>query len=200
MWDVRGVISAVLLVSLVAGCSTTGGMPRTSVADAGTHAKALKVSQKTATQQAVGKCIASVTFGVIVGGILGQATSRNPAGGAAAGGLIGAGACAVFLQLAAEEDQARMRALEQEAVAANTSQTRSFTTKTGYVAQVQTVVVEAPGKPVVKVAEAKTPAADPEFTTCRYASTKVTIGTQSNEAGRQLWCRVDTGDWQPIDE
>lgn len=186
---------ALAICGALAACSTAGAGRGSLVTNASAPV-GVKVSQQTATQKAVGKCIASVGFGVVVGGILGHIAGRNAGGGAVLGGVVGAGACAVFLELAAEEDQARMRALELEAIAANASQTRTFQTTKGTTATVKTVVVEAPVPPI-KTASVAQPA--PTVTTCRYSQVEASVGGQTSSAERQLWCRLDTGDWQPME-
>jgi hypothetical protein len=151
--------------------------------------------------RAIGECVASVavgaTLGAIVGGIAG---GRNAAGrGALIGGAIGVGRCAILMEVAAAEDRARIREAEMAAVRSNASQTRAITTRSGKRATVRTQVAPA-AVPTPRPGGSGATVPKPTYTNCRYAEQTVTVAGQSASAGRQLWCRADTGDWQAIDQ
>jgi surface antigen len=165
---------------------------------------------QTATDRAIGQCVATVAGGAIIGALIG----KDRKSGALIGAGIGAGACAVLLQVASREDKARIAAAEQEALRANASRTVSFQTTSGKQATVSTrvasvkppkrsapVVAAAPSTPtaVARPAPVVTAAAaEPSYTACRYATQTITVDGQSSDESKQLWCRVDTGDWQAV--
>lgn len=186
---------AVLVVGLatssLSGCTTVGGASYAS---------------QTATDRAIGQCVASVVISAGLGALAGAAINggRGAGQGAIIGGAVGVGACAVLMQVAAAEDRARVRDAEREAIAANATQTKRFSNNTGKSVAVTTNVTSAPipgpkktasasSKPAKAEAEAK-----PQFTACRYSQQTVSVDGQSANGGKQLWCRLDTGDWKPI--
>jgi hypothetical protein len=159
----------------LSGCATTSG--------AG--------GMQTATDRAIRNCMFSVAGGAILGAVIGNNTGSGSAGrGAAAGALAGAGACAVFLAVANERDRARMRELEFAALNANQNSRGSFTNTRGEQVNVSTMVEEAP---------VRASAQGPDYTACRYSSQTIEVsGAGSAAPGQQLWCRLDTGDWEPV--
>lgn len=172
------------------GCVTTSGQ---------------YAAPETATERAIGQCAAGLIISAGVGAIIGAAIGgSNSAGtGALVGAAVGAGACAVLLQVAAEEDKQQLRAAERSAVLANASRSTTIRTKSGKTARVRTKVTPAPvprAAPDQQAAatETETSSAAPNFTTCRYSEQTISVDGASAEGGKQLWCRVDTGDWQPI--
>lgn len=191
------VLVAFATMALLSGCASTGATSASAVSNVATaKSRIYQVEAKTATQRAVGKCVASVAFGAIAGAIIGQAAGKNARGGAAAGALLGAGACTVFLELAAEEDQERLRQMERDAVAGSSGETATFRTQTGATATVQTRVQDAPE--VAEQASVRSGSDKQAVTACRYASQDVSVGGQSTSTPRQLWCRLETGDWAPL--
>jgi hypothetical protein len=185
----RAVI-AVSMTAVLIGCTTTDqSYPSASVANDAP-------APKTAMQRAVANCFMTVGLGAVAGAVIGAAFGRNNAGaGAIVGAGVGAGACAALVKVAAAEDQAHMRDLERQAVAANVSQTQAFTTTRGSYAQVTTVVTAAPLPPPKP---AQVASASQTFTDCRYSSQSIQVDMQSANVDKQLWCRVETGDWQPV--
>lgn len=168
-------------MSLLSGCLAPVGAPGTP-----------RPVAQTAVQKAIGKCVLTVGGGAILGALIGGGRD-----GAVAGAVVGGAACAVFLQVASKEDQARLAAAEKAALKANRSTTRSFETSSGKKAVVKTKVQAAPTpKAPAKTASVVTKA--PKFTACRYATQTITVDGQSSAAPKQLWCRVDTGDWQAV--
>ncbi len=191
-----GKLRIVLIGTVVAsialqGCATTSGAPG--------------VAGSTATEQAIGQCAASLIISAGVGALIGAAIGgSNSAGtGALVGAAVGAGACAVLLQVADEEDKRQIREAERAAVLANASRSKTIRTKSGKTAEVTTKVTAAPipraapadGGTTTAVASSEPP---PAFTNCRYSEQTISVDGQSAGSGRQLWCRLDTGDWQPI--
>lgn len=190
-----GKLRTVLIGTVVAsialqGCATTSGAPG--------------VAGSTATEQAIGQCAASLIISAGVGALIGAAIGgSNSAGtGALVGAAVGAGACAVLLQVADEEDKRQIREAERAAVLANASRSKTIRTKSGKTAEVTTKVTAAPiprAPPAdggtTTVASSEPPAA---FTNCRYSEQTISVDGQSAGSGKQLWCRLDTGDWQPI--
>ena len=183
----------VMLACLVAGLGGCAGqqpsMDRGSVSDAGSP------GQETAVHRAIAQCFVSVGIGAVGGAILGAALGRNGGGGALVGAAVGAGACAVLLKVAADQDQAQINQFGRQAVSSNTTTSQSFTTTKGEAAVVTTVVSPAtpPQAPPTQVASAAT-----KFTDCRYAAQAVQVGGQTASVDKQLWCRLDTGDWKEI--
>ena len=182
----RGQVSAICAAAIISGCTAVG--PGGENGSAGTGP-----GQQTASQRAIGQCVAMVGFGAIAGAVIGSASgSHNAGAGALAGAGLGAGACAVLLQLAAKEDRERIRRTEQQAIAQNSTRSSNFRTRSGAQAHITTTVREAP-KP-----KASQQTAAAEFTDCRYSDTTVNVDGKTAEAGRQLWCRTTVGDWQPV--
>lgn len=194
---VRTVTAISLIALLVSGCTTTSS--NTSSGATVTRTATVSPVRQTEMQKAVGRCIATVGVGAVLGGVLGSLSGRNTAAGAMAGAAVGAGACAVLVQVAAAEDQARIRELEREAIRANATQKRQITTKSGQVATVRTTVQPAPAPAVRAPAPAAAPKATPQFTACRYSTQSVEVAGHAASASKQLWCRVDSGEWQPVD-
>lgn len=148
-------------------------------------------AQKTAVQKAIGECVMSVAGGAVLGAILGG--SRHSNSGALLGAAVGAGACAVLIEVASREDQKRIVDAQRAAVRTNRSRTTAFKTKSGKRAVVRTRIHAAP------VPKTASTAAKPKFTNCRYASQQISVDGKASNTPRQLWCRVPTGDWQPYD-
>lgn len=152
--------------------------------------------QETATQRAVNQCYATVLGGAILGAAISGGSDRTR--GALIGAGLGSAACAILLDVAGKEDRARLAAAERLAVESNRNSTQSFQTETGKPARVSTRVASAPvPAPVTRPAVAA-PAETPTFTACRVVSQSVTVENSSAELPSQTWCRVSTGDWQPV--
>ncbi|MBB4953896.1 hypothetical protein H4S14_001956 [Agrobacterium vitis] len=186
-----GAKSAVALVVIMAttlsGCVTTGG-------GAG-------FATQTAMDKAIGQCVASVVISAGIGALAGAALGGNKGAGRGAviGGVAGVGACAVLMQVAAAEDRARVRDAERNAVAANSSSTTSFSNKSGKTVVVRTSVSNAPvPKAKPGVSSTAVANAEPKFTACRYSEPTVNVDGQSASGGKQLWCRLNTGDWKAV--
>jgi hypothetical protein len=151
--------------------------------------------------RAIGECVARVAVGAAVGALIGGvAGGKNSAGrGALVGGAVGVGRCAILMQVAAAEDRARIREAELAAVQSNASQTRTIKTKAGKTASVRTQIAQAP-IPASRPPSASASKPATTYTNCRFAEQTVTVEDQSASAGRQLWCRAETGDWQAIEQ
>jgi outer membrane lipoprotein SlyB len=182
-------------LTLCSACTTTS-YNQASYGLTATAPPSPSTIQKTAMQRAIGNCLVSVGFGAVGGAILGQIFSRNAGSGAAIGAAVGVGACAVLLKVASDEDQARMRNLEEQAVSSGNGETQTFVTKSGEPATVTTVVTSA-AVPAANT-QVKTASAQPTFTDCRYSTQSVQVAGQSASSQKQLWCRVPAGDWQPV--
>lgn len=159
---------------VVSGCASTSGTAT--------------VASRTAMDRAIGQCVAGVVVGAGLGAVIGGITGGNNAAGRGAliGGAVGVGRCAVLVHVAAAEDRERVRQAERAAVLAASSRTTTISTKSGKTASVRTDVAPAPAKQ------------NTAYTTCRYAQQTVTVEGQSASGERQLWCRTETGDWNPI--
>lgn len=158
---------------------------------------------RTAMDRAIGECVASVVISAGIGALAGAALNgRGGAGrGAIIGGVAGVGACAVLMQVAAAEDRARVREAELAAIKSNSSRTTSFANKSGKKVAVTTSVATAPVPKSRPTASGTTTAkAKPEFTACRYSQQTVSVEGQSASSQKQLWCRLNTGDWKPISD
>lgn len=192
--------TAISVIAILSGCAdTTGGTSRPGA------------TQQTATERAIGKCVVAIGGGALLGALIGDSKKD-----ALIGAGVGATACAVMLQVASREDKARLAAAEQAALRANRAATQSFTTTGGKQATVRTNVqttsvpnslrassrpapIQSSAKPAAKPDAAPVQAsAEPNYTTCRYTSQTISIEGQSSATPQQLWCRVDTGDWQAV--
>ncbi|ARQ13511.1 hypothetical protein NXC12_PD00422 (plasmid) [Rhizobium etli] len=187
----RATLVVPLVVSIgLQGCTTVGGASYAST---------------TAMDRAIGKCLASTVISAGLGALAGAAIDggRGAGRGALIGTAVGVGACAVLLQIAAEEDRTRVREAELAAIESNTSSTRAFVSRSGKSIAVSTRVASAPVPTVKPDATAKpskgaSGETKPQFTACRYSEQTVSVDGQSAGSGKQLWCRLDTGDWKPI--
>lgn len=160
---------------ILQGCASTGSGGTSSAMD-----------------RAVQKCTFSVVGGAILGAIIGSQLGHNNAGGGAlAGGALGAGACAVFVKLANDEDRARISELEHQAVVDNRSGNDSFIAKDGAQVEMQTRVRDVPVSSTSSDTGVK-------YTACRYSEKTLTVQGQSADVEPQLWCRLETGDWTPV--
>ena len=187
--SLRRAAASIGVVAVLAGCADTANMGGAS-----------RPVQQTAVQKAISKCVLTVGGGALLGALIGDSKQ-----GAVAGALLGAGACAVFMEVASREDQARLAAAEQAALKANRAPTRSFKTKAGKKATVRTKVKAAPlpkqvaqKKSSANSAAASKSGAAPTYTACRYAQQTISVEGQASSAPQQLWCRASTGDWQPV--
>lgn len=183
----NSVASMVIIATTLSGCTTTGG-------GAG-------FATRTAMDQAIGQCVASVVISAGIGALAGASIDGNRGAGRGAiiGGVAGVGTCAVLMQVAAAEDRTRVREAERNAVAANSSRTTSFSNKSGKRVAVRTSVSVAPvPKAKPSGSSAAGAKADPKFTACRYSKQTVSVDGQSASGGKQLWCRLDTGDWKAM--
>ncbi len=192
----RRTTSAVVAFALTAlslsGCTTVPG--------------GASYASRTAMDRAIGQCVASVVLSAGIGALAGAAINggRGAGQGAIIGGVAGAGACAVLMQVAAAEDRARVREAELDAIAANSTRTTRFSNNSGKNVAVTTSVSNAP-IPTPRATAASggtsTKTADSsksQFTACRYSQQTVNVAGQTASGGKQLWCRLDTGDWKPI--
>lgn len=167
-----------LVLSTLSGCVTTSGQPMT------------------ASQRAVGQCAFTVVGGALLGAALSSKSDRTT--GALIGAAVGSAACSVLMEVAAKEDKARLAAEERAAIEANRSSTKTFKTQTGKQAKVRTKVTKASVPPAKKTVASTAKAEAPKFTACRKVSQNVEVGGSSAAMPEQLWCRVSTGDWQPV--
>lgn len=151
--------------------------------------------------RAISQCAAGVVVGVALGALIGGAAGgKNAAArGALVGGAVGVGRCAILVQVAAAEDRARIRQAELAAVQSNASQTRTIKTKAGKTASVRTQIAQAP-IPAPRPSSNSAAKSEPKYTNCRFAEQTVIVEGQSASAGKQLWCRAETGDWQAIEQ
>lgn len=159
--------------------------------DATNLGSAQRPSTKTATDRAIGKCVVAVGGGALIGALVGDSKKA-----ALIGAGLGAAACGVMIEVASREDKARLAAAEQAALRADAAATQSFTTTSGKRATVRTSVRPA-AKPV-PTPDAASATTKPNYTACRYTAQTISVEGNSTTAPRQLWCRVDTGDWQAV--
>tara|TARA_R110000868_G_scaffold75153_1_gene217084 strand:- start:7785 stop:8315 length:531 start_codon:yes stop_codon:yes gene_type:complete len=171
-------LSVLILVGslVLQGCATTGA--------GGTS---------TAMDRAVGKCAFAMIGGALLGAAIGSRVGNgNAAEGAGVGILVGGAACAVFVKLA-KEDQARISAIEHQAVVENRTRSEAFIAKNGSRVELQTQVRSAP---VPQSGNAD----KPQYTACRYSDKTISVQGQSANVEPQLWCRLETGDWQAVSQ
>jgi hypothetical protein len=145
--------------------------------------------------RAIRNCLFAVGAGALIGGVIGNNTGSGSAGrGAAAGAIVGAGACAVFVAVANEQDRARMRELELAAIRSNSSQSQQFVSANRQQVT-QTVRVTDAAVPDYSQGDSA-----PAYTACRYSEQTISVQNHANSASvePQLWCRLDTGDWEPV--
>lgn len=169
-------------------------------------------TRSSAMDRAIGSCVGSVIVGAGVGALVGAAVGGDR--GAGRGALIGAagglGRCAVLIELAAQEDREKARRAELDAVRTGSTKSTNIKNRAGKSVAVRTVVKAAPipqklqQRPTPaepKVASVPTPTAPApkvQYTACRQAESTVSAGGSSASTGSQLWCRTQTGDWEPI--
>jgi hypothetical protein len=182
----RAIGAIMISATALSGCTTTGG--------------GMGFATQTAMDRAIGQCVASVVISAGFGALAGAAIDgRSGAGrGAVIGGLAGVGACAVLVQVAAAEDRVRVREAERAAIAENASRTTNFSNQSGKRVAVKTSVTNAPVPKSRPASTTEIAKAEPKFTACRYSQQTVSVEGQSASGGKQLWCRLDTGDWKPI--
>ncbi|WP_165184300.1 YMGG-like glycine zipper-containing protein [Caulobacter soli] len=150
-------------------------------------AKAPRVP-KSQIDRAIGRCVATVAIGALLGAAVGNNSGRGNAGrgaviGAAAGGVV----CAVILKVAKDKDA--LLAHQQEAVALGGMQRATFEGHDGPVTLItKSRDVEQPATSIGPVR------------VCRYAESQVELGTeQQADLGSQLYCRTEGGDWTIAD-
>lgn len=167
---------ALAVSTAVSGCATTSG----------------SYGGGTAMDRAIRNCMMSIGAGAILGAVIGNNTGSGSAGrGAAIGAVAGAGACAVFIAVANEQDRARLRELELAALNSGSTQYQTFNSTQGRQVAVTTQIQEAPVRARQDAAQ--------QYTACRYSSQTVDVaGSGQASAGNQLWCRLETGDWEPV--
>ena len=182
----RAVAVLVVVAITISGCVTSNGN--------------MGATSQTAIDRAIGQCIGSALISTTVGALVGnQAFGKDGAWkGAAAGAAVGVGICAILMQVAADEDRAKLREAELAAIQANASRTTSFYNKNRKQVSVTTIVTDAPVIKSVPNNSAIPMKTDAKFTNCRYARSTLSVEQQSVTGESQLWCRRDTGDWTPI--
>lgn len=161
-----------------------GGLTAVSLAFGSLAAPAYAKPPRSEIDKAIGKCVASVAIGGVLGALAG---GRHHAGqGALAGAAIGGVVCVVLLKAA--KDKQAMLDIQRQQVAMGGVQTTSFNGQEGDQLVMTTTVRDV------------TPAAlgsNPPSRFCRYADSNVEIvGTGSAPLGNQLYCRNDAGDWE----
>ncbi|GLK76055.1 hypothetical protein GCM10008171_13090 [Methylopila jiangsuensis] len=156
--------------ALVAGCQTTGG----SGAGGGST-----------LDGAIGRCVAAVVGGAIVGGLIGAAAGGGNrvgygvAGGAAVGGL----ACAVLTALD-NQDKAAIRQAQIEAASTNEPRTLSYAGADG---RPRAIMVRPSGAETVV-----------QNRVCRPTDGVAAVGgVGETQIPAQLVCRTPEGDWLP---
>jgi hypothetical protein len=139
---------------------------------------------KSQIDKAIGRCVASVAIGALLGAAVGNNSGRGNAGrgaviGAAAGGVV----CAVILKVAKDKDA--LLAHQREAVVLGGMQRTTFEGHDG------------PVTLITNSRDVEQPASSTEpVRVCRFAESQVELGAdQQADLGSQLYCRSDDGDW-----
>jgi hypothetical protein len=148
---------------------------------------------QTEVQKAMGRCVASVAGGAILGALLGGASGRNNAGrGAIVGAAVGAGFCGVMLKMASDRDKSRIAQAQAEAAESGQAQDVQYVGDDGAARQIQVSVRDAPTPP------ATDSNVDGPATVCRYVDTTLTVaGSGQANVPNQLVCRTPDGNWLP---
>jgi hypothetical protein len=143
---------------------------------------------KSQIDKAIGRCIASVAIGALLGAAIGNNSGQGNAGrgavlGAAAGGVV----CAVLLKVA--KDKEALLQHQREAVALGGAQRTTFQGHDGPI----TLITNT--RDVEPTADATGPTR-----LCRMADSQVELAdAQQASLGAQLYCRDDAGDWAIAD-
>lgn len=167
-----GLVVTTAVALALAGCQTTGGS-----GGAGGGGSAL--------DSAVGRCVAAVAGGAIVGALIGAAAGGgNRVGyGALGGAAVGGLACAVLTALD-NQDKARIRQAQIEAVSLNQSRALSYAGSDGR----QREIVVRPGAPATANGQ----------TACRMTDGEIAVaGAGATQLPPQRVCRTPDGEWLP---
>lgn len=161
----------------------------------------LDSNQPLTTQQKIINCGMMVAGGAVLGAIVGNNVGDGDAGsGAVVGGVLGAGACGVWLAFENEKDKRRL--LEAQLAAAQTGNAVTETW-TGDDGRERTVSVATSAETQMVVASSTpTVVVDSEPVApriCRPMNTTVTVAGRS-ETLNEVYCRTDSGDWEPAAE
>ncbi|RKR00440.1 hypothetical protein C7435_1648 [Maricaulis maris] len=171
----RSIFGGLLACALaLQGCATTSG------------------GGGTAMDRAIRNCMLAVGAGALLGAVVGNNTGSGRAGrGATTGALIGAGACTLLVAVANEQDRARMRELELAAIQSNSAQRGNFVGPRGE--GISYSVAPSPAPVPAPTAEAAS------YTACRYSQQTLSVqGRPAASIDPQLWCRLETGDWEAV--
>lgn len=158
---------------------------------------------KTEADKAIGKCVAAVIGGALLGGL--AAGKKNRGTGVLVGAAAGGAVCAVLMANAKRKD--RILAAQRETAMRNENYATSFQDDDGNPMQYRGMVsstAEIDGGQLVPVKY--TPlgggsAVSPQLGTggheCRFVDSA--IGSAQGAAGipSQAFCRTDSGDWEP---
>lgn len=169
----RALAATVTVALALAGCQTTGGQ------SGGGSGSAL--------DSAVGRCVAAVAGGAIVGALIGAAAGGgNRVGyGALGGAAVGGLACAVLTALD-NEDKARIRQAQIEAVSLNQSRSLSYAGSDGR------------GRAIVVRPSAASVEPGVGGQVCRMTEGEIAVaGAGETPLPAQRVCRTPDGDWLP---
>ena len=120
------------------------------------------IDGRTEVDRTIGKCIAAVAAGAILGALIGG--RRNAGSGAAIGAGVGVGACAIMMSIANEHDRERLRQLQLQSLNSGQSQTDQWRTADG-----QDASATVTASSVVQVTAPKSS----EVLNCRRVNTQV---------------------------
>lgn len=143
-------------------------------------------------EKAVATCAGAIVIGALVGAAIGNNTGDgNARRGATRGAVVGGAVCVVLLAMASEKDKEQLAAAQRSAVSSNRAQRVSYRGDDG---KSRIIAISAPSL-----------ATDPEAPTrasprlCRMTSGNVNVaGVGESSLPSQMWCRNDSGDWEPI--
>lgn len=165
-----------VLAMFVAGC-----LALASCATTNSDGTPLTVNQR------IGRCVGMVAVGAVVGAVVGNNVGSGNAGqGAAIGGVLGLGACAVWLAFQAEQDQARIQQLQAEAARSGQPQYSSWRSATN-------LPLAATVTPSTETSVA---AQGGEPRLCRTLNTQAEAGGRT-ETISEVWCRQPDGSYAP---
>jgi len=170
---VRNMVGMTVGVSMISACATVGGQPLT-------------------TQQKMMSCATMVAGGAVLGAIIGNNVGDGDAGaGALAGGLIGAGACGVWLAFNNEADKRRMAEAQLAAIQQNETVSSSWKGADGRERSVTIVPSTETQMIPVSASGTQEPAAP---MICRPLQTTASYNNNSDTM-TEIWCRDADGNY-----
>lgn len=153
---------------VVAGCVTTGA----------------RSDRPLSTQQKIGRCVALVAGGAILGNLVGKDSEAT-----AVGAAVGGAACGVWLAFNNAADKQRLAQAQQRALQTGLAQQESWSDDTGKAKSLNVRVGD----------EVNLQSGSGTALVCRSVNTTLAAGGSSAENSEQ-WCRTSDGSYRPRSE